>query len=239
MQKTKRQILSTVILGKKLIDEALLNDILIDEISFINTKEIEDESVINNISTYLQQKIIVVFTSMNAVTAVAKFSKQKPEWKIYCISSTTRKLVVKSFGKNSVAGTADSAQQLAEVIVADKIKEVVFFCGDKRRDELPDKLKENNISVKEIIVYSTIKTPVSVKKYDGVLFFSPSDVDSYFSVNKLDEATQLFAIGSTTAKAIQQYNKNNIIISPSPAKENLVREMIANFTAIKKDQTVL
>jgi uroporphyrinogen-III synthase len=89
-------------------------------------------------------------------------------------------------------------------------------------------------------VYSTTQTPIELTaKYDGILFFSPSAVDSFFSINHVDEITYLFAIGLTTAKTIQQYNKNNIIISPTPSKENIVKQIITHFNTIKNDQTVL
>ena len=239
MQEVK-QVLSTTILSRQLIDKAAIHSIVIEEISFIETKKIENEKVKDKIENYLLQKITAVLTSVNAVNAVVKHLKQKPDWLIYCLGNTTKKLVESNFTENLIAGTADNAEQLTEIIIQDKIERVVFFCGDKRRDELPAKLKEHEIFVEEIVVYTTRETPVLLeKKYEGILFFSPSAVHSFFLINKVDHATQLFAIGTTTAKAILQYNKNNLIISHSPAKENLVRQMIAHFNTSKKDQTVL
>ena len=139
------------------------------------------------------------------------------------------------FGKDSIVGTAANGEELGDIIIRDKIKQVVFFCGDQRRDELPEKLKQHNVLMEEAVVYNTIETPVLInKKYDAILFFSPSAVQSFFSINNVDKETQLFAIGSTTAKTIQQYNKNNVVISCSPSKENLIKQMIAHFnTTIK------
>ena len=46
--------------------------------------------------------------------------------------------------KENILGTADNAEQLAEKIIKDSIyKKFIFFCGDQRRDELPEKLKNN------------------------------------------------------------------------------------------------
>lgn len=240
MEKNKHQILSTAVLNKQLIDVAASHGIAIDEISFVETKKIADQNLENKIEILTKQNIVAVFTSMNAVDAVVKHLDQAPSWKIYCIGHTTKDLVEKKFGKNSVVGIADNAEQLAELIILDNIKQVIFFCGDKRRNELPAKLKRHNIFVEELIVYTTTETPVLLtKRYDGILFLSPSAVHSFFSINKVDEVTQLFAIGPTTATAIQQYNKNNIIICNSPAKENLVMQAVAYFSTIKSDQTVL
>ncbi len=230
MQKTKLQILSTRPLNKQLIDRAAALNILIEEISFIETAIVENESIKIKIENYIQQNIPAIFTSMNAVNAVAKYIKQKPNWNIYCIGNTTKKLIQDHFGANSIDGTSANAAELAEVIISEGLKQIVFFCGNQRRDELPVKLKAKNIIVDELIVYNTIETPVMLnKKYNGILFFSPSAVNSFFSVNKVDLKTQLFAIGKTTAVAIQQFSSNNVIISNSPTKEDLVKQMIEYY----------
>ena len=167
---------------------------------------------------------------MNAVNAVAKYIKQKPDWNIYCIGNTTKKLAEDHFGRISIAGTAANAKELADVITTEGLKQIVFFCGNQRRDELPAKLKAKNVFVDELVVYNTIETPVLInKKYDGILFFSPSGVNSFFSINKVDHKTQLFAIGKTTATAIQQSSQNHVIIPDSPGKENLVKRMIEHY----------
>lgn len=239
MQKNKTEILSTRPLNRHLIDEAATHNIVIDEISFIETKIIEDQKVSDTIENYIQQNITAIFTSMNAVDAIVRHLKQRPEWKIYYIGNTTKKLFSDNFGKENIAGTAASAEKLGDIILRDKINQAVFFCGDQRRDELPEKLKQHDVIIDEVVVYNTNETPVLItKKYNGILFFSPSAVQSFFSINKVDEETQLFAIGSTTAKAIQQFNKKNVVISYSPSKENLVKQMIAHFKTTIKDQTI-
>jgi uroporphyrinogen-III synthase len=65
--------------------------------------------------------------------------------------------------------------------------------------------------------------------YDGIAFFSPSAVESFFSINTVPEATRLFAIGETTAASISAYCSNPVVISDSPEKEALVRRMIDYF----------
>ncbi len=229
MQNTKIRILSTRPIGTRLIDEAAINNIIIDEISFIETKIIGDE-INDRINDYIKQTITAIFTSMNAVNAVVKHIKQPVNWKIYCIGITTKNTVADHFGNGCIAGTASNADELADVIIKDKIAHAIFFCGDQRRDEMPEKLKLHDVVIDEVVVYNTIETPVLInKEYDGILFFSPSAVQSFFSVNKISEETKLFAIGSTTAKAIQQYNKNNVVISGLPGKEKMVKRMIEYY----------
>jgi uroporphyrinogen-III synthase len=89
--------------------------------------------------------------------------------------------------------------------------------------------------VEEIIVYETIETPqkMSRKQYDGILFFSPSAVKSYFSVNKLNEEIKVFAVGKTTADSILQNDKREIITSEIPGQENTIDLVISHFSSTK------
>jgi uroporphyrinogen-III synthase len=169
---------------------------------------------------------------MNAVESVAShLNNTKPDWKIFCIGSATKKLVKEYFGENIIAGTAGSASSLADEIINQKnISSVVFFCGDKRRDELPEKLKQLGIEVNEIEVYKTFETKQQLSKdYDAILFYSPSAANSFFSVNKINDETILFAIGNTTAREIKKFAANKIIIADEPSKELLAEQAINYF----------
>jgi uroporphyrinogen-III synthase len=116
------------------------------------------------------------------------------------------------------------------------IKAVYFFCGDQRRDELPDLLKEAGLTVHEVVVYRTLLTPRKTERiYAGIAFFSPSAVESYFSLNTVADGVTLFAIGQTTAAAIQARCTNPVIISDRPGKDALVRTMTDYFQTNNKE----
>jgi uroporphyrinogen-III synthase len=232
MQPSKISILSTRPVNESLIEAALQQNIETDVLSFIETAAIQSIEVQQEIEQVLLQSATVIFTSMNAVEAVAdELHDQLPNWNIYSIGTTTSELVKQYFGEKSLAGTADSAAALATLIAAETSDtEVIFFCGDQRRDELPDILRKNDIDVHEIVVYETVAVPHKVEKpYHGILFFSPSAVESFFSVNKVKEQTILFAIGNTTAKAIRKFSNNKIILSNEPGKGHLFRKMMDYF----------
>jgi uroporphyrinogen-III synthase len=85
-----------------------------------------------------------------------------------------------------------------------------------------------------LIVYETIETPQAVsKKYDGILFFSPSAVRSFFAKNTLKEETKIFAIGKTTADEVKSFSNNPMVISEIPDTEKLIGEVIKYFSEIK------
>lgn len=235
MQDKNINILSTRPLPDNIISHAALAGINIDIISFIATEPIQTIDILEEIDHVFLQSAVVVFTSMNAVEAVAtRLEDQQPDWSIYCIGNTTANLVKKYFGENCIAGTASSAMELGELMLLEiETDEVIFFCGDQRRDELPDLLNNQSVNVQEIVVYQTIPLPQPIeKKYAGILFFSPSAVASFFLKNKLDNQTILFAIGNTTADEIKKFTKNRVIISKEPGKEALTNLMIDFFREI-------
>jgi len=84
--------------------------------------------------------------------------------------------------------------------------------------------------VHEIVVYKTRETPEEIKKhYQGILFFSPNGVNSFFRVNSIGPQVTLFAIGNTTAGAISTKTKNKVVVSETPSKEQMINKVIGYF----------
>jgi uroporphyrinogen-III synthase len=228
-------ILSTRPLDTTLVTDAAAKGVVVDTLSFIETEAIKSESVTQQIVAAAQQKGTAIFTSMNAVEAViAQLQGVVPQWDIFCIANSTQAAVQQYFGNNAVVATAYYGMELANQIIdydrERKIEKALFFCGNQRRDELPNILAENNINVQEIVVYNTVETSQALSKhYDGVLFFSPSAVRSFFESNTPQENTVFFAIGTTTSSAIKHYCNNPIAISQTPSKDALLLQAVEYF----------
>ena len=234
MKDKKTRILSTRPLDGALVEKAAFQNITIETICFIDVKKMVSEEVAKRIDMLSEEKATIVFTSMNAVEIVVEtvpVNALMPNWKIYCIGGATFTLVKKYWPYEHVVLTANDATELAKAIAADNVEYVVFFCGNKRRDELPYLLQQQNIAVEELVVYETIETPATIDQdFGGILFFSPSAVHSFFSNNQPAEETTFFAIGNTTANAIKQFAANSIIVSDFPAKDQLVDKAIKYFS---------
>ena len=87
-----------------------------------------------------------------------------------------------------------------------------------------------NIQFKEIEVYKTSLNPQRFpQEFEGVLFFSPSAVQSFTAKNQLKETTA-FCIGNTTAAEAQKHT-NNIIIATKPTIENVIVQVVNYFGA--------
>lgn len=225
-------ILSTKKIEPALKEEMAQKGIEVLEEEFITIRLIITMSKYQEIWPWMNttSDTAIVFTSQHAVATVDKFlhggdAYYIPEqWKAFCLNGATKEQVVQMLSEEQIIDTAPNATELASKIIAHgQFKQVVFFCGNQRREELPRLLKAAGVEVVEIIVYETIETPVlTTDNLDAVLFFSPSAVKSFFSANKLKKDTACFAIGATTAEAIADYTDNKVITSETPTQQMML-----------------
>lgn len=147
----------------------------------------------------------VIITSKNGVEAILNsFTKDELNFKnIFCVGRRTKKLIEQRIGtvKHSEKNAAKLAEYLSKEI---KGEEVTYFCSDLRLDTLPVVLSENGIVVNEVEAYKTMYSPVDVnEKVGGVLFYSPSTVESYVQQNTTDKVA--FCIGVSTANEAKKH----------------------------------
>ena len=191
----------------------------VDDFDFIatNAKEFKLDQVYNNL----------IFTSQNAVQAVLQHPNcdQLKSKKVFAVGMKTKSILTEN-GFNVVAYTGYAAD-LAEIISLVYSKEsYTFFCGNLRRDELPNTLKENGILFNEIETYETALTPQKIKQQpNGILFFSPSAVESYLKLNSINDEL-CFCIGETTAEALEKNKTKNRIIAGKATVEQLIQDVI-------------
>ncbi|SDD91843.1 uroporphyrinogen-III synthase [Niabella drilacis] len=214
------------ILSTKLLDDALMHRagdrVLLDCRSFLQTQPVAPGLVAALLADVSLADQEVIFTSANAVKAVAAAVTGSPQWKVFCIEAATRKKVQELFPQTEIRAAAPNGAQLVNQIIRQAPDQVVFFCGNLRLDTIPDGLKKNAIPCREKVVYETIKTPVPVKpQYDGILFYSPSGVASFFAVNKISPGTKAFSIGPSTTEALKKYT-SNIVEAPHPDVEQMI-----------------
>ena len=203
---------------------------VIDE-DFIQTKNIHFE--LEKINENL------IFTSRNAFQSILNHPKvaDLKRKNVFSVGMKTKELLTEN-GFNVVAYTG-YASDLAEIISLIYNKEsFTFFSGNLRRDILPDTLKENQIEFNEIQVYETDLTPKKISspnsskggenRFDGILFFSPSGVESYLKLNTIKNEI-CFCIGETTAEALEVKKVKNILIADKPSVENVIEKAISHM----------
>jgi uroporphyrinogen-III synthase len=212
-------LLSTATLPDEAVTAASEAGITLDAVPFIDIEYVDIKTLIPEVA---------VFTSVHAVISVKRWlPSPSPNLRIYCIGGATYRAVVEAFGAQRVVEKAGSAGELAKLIrdrEPGPREKIIFFCGDRRREELP------SIGVSEKMVYRTVLTPQKVERtYDGIAFFSPTAVESFFSINVIATAIPLFAVGPTTAAAIRAVCPNPVITGVEPDKAALIRIMINHF----------
>ncbi|WP_179337594.1 hydroxymethylbilane synthase [Winogradskyella ludwigii] len=169
----------------------------------------------------------VIITSQNAVEALlTNFSAVELQFKnIYCVGRKTKGIIEKRIGK--VKHHATDAKALAEHMVEFMDgTEATFFCSNLRLDTIPDILEENNIKVNEVEAYETKFDAEKVEgDLDGVMFYSPSTVQSFLKQNKAKGIA--FCIGETTATEAKKYFEE-VRVAKVPLVESVV-ELVNAF----------
>jgi uroporphyrinogen-III synthase len=219
--------LKTTILSTK-----ILSEIQKKELSNYNYQIIDYDFISVNKTAFDFPKIenkIIIFTSQNAVLSVLE-NKNIDNFKkniVFCVGLKTKALLEENGFKVEVY--VDYAADLAEIITLIYNEEqFVFFSGNLRKETLPKALKAAKIKFQEIEVYETILTPQVIKnQLDGILFFSPSGVESYLQKNKIKNEI-CFCIGNSTAESLEKYT-NKIIVAEYPSIESVIEEVITEF----------
>ena len=175
----------------------------------------------------------LIFSSQNAVLSLIEQSgwevlKTKP---VFCVVVKTKELL--ELHGFTVDVYLDYASELAEIITLIYNKEsYTFLSGNLRKETLPKALKSARITFNEIEVYQTTLAPFKIsdqENFDGILFFSPSAVESYLTNNKIKNEV-CFCVGTTTAAALETKKIKNIVIAETPTIEEVILEVIEYYT---------
>jgi len=163
----------------------------------------------------------VIITSKNGVEALLdNFTKEELNFtNIFCVGRRTKKMIQQKIGL--VNHTEKNAERLAEYLSKEmKGTSVTYFCSDLRLDTLTKILTENEIKVNEVEAYKTMYSPELVSEsIDGMLFYSPSAVNSYLQKNTTDKVA--FCIGASTAKEAQKYFEK-VEVAQIPTVESVI-----------------
>ena len=221
---SQTSILSTKTLSNEQRQAFLDADFDLLEQDFIEIK--------NNIFELNQINNNLIFSSQNAVLSLM----EQNGWEIlktksvFCVGIKTKDLLELNGFKVDVY--MDYASELAEIITLIYNKEsYTFLSGNLRMETLPNALKTAGITFNEIEVYQTTLAPFKIsqqEKFEGILFFSPSGVESYLTNNKIKNEI-CFCIGTTTAKALELKKIKNIIISETPTIDSVVMEVLEHY----------
>ena len=215
-----KTILSTKILTSNQRQSLLDIGLKVVEKDFIQKKSIP-------IAPFIPQQNLL-FTSQQAVKSIVEqqLINQPENYTVFCVGKKT-KTTLEQAGFFVVA-VFEAAIDLAEFLVASEYNNFDFFCGNRRMDTLPQRLQQAGKSYRELVVYTTVNQAVKIETpFYGILFFSPSAVESFFEKNTLG-AQPCFCIGNTTATALYGITEA-IYVAPIPSLEATLQRCIDYF----------
>jgi uroporphyrinogen-III synthase len=175
----------------------------------------------------------VVLTSITGVKSFLKIAEQLnlnvADYIIYCIARGTKEYAAAS-GLN-IKSTALHASALAVEILKDvDVKAVTHVSSNLRRDELSDKLTKAGVVVHDVTAYRTEFTPIALdESYDALVFFSPSAVDSFLTMNPL-QRVPCFCIGKTTGDYAKQKGYQQVYVADAPSEDILLQTIINYYS---------
>ncbi|RTE55567.1 uroporphyrinogen-III synthase [Arenibacter aquaticus] len=173
----------------------------------------------------------LIFTSQHAVKAFLqnypKTAYNHQDLKAYCVGEKTKALVSDQ-GIQVVEMTHYGAQLAQRLVDKHPEKTFLFLCSDKRRDDIPNLLTKHKVAFKEQIAYQNTPNPLTfAADYKGILFFSPSGLESFMTNNRIGNSVAI-CIGTTTAAEAKKHSKN-VITANNPTVESVLEKAVEHF----------
>jgi uroporphyrinogen-III synthase len=205
---------------------------------------VNQEKLLKKLDRY--HNAVWVFTSQNGAEVLRRI--QESEFRlqnipaVYAVGEKTGEVLADAGIKASIPEQQD-ANGLAALIISDfpsEKKDVIHWCGNRRRDELGDHLKEAGFRYFDIEVYQTELNTIRIPevKTDAILFYSPSAVEAFRLSKGFDrELPELFAIGNTTGEALSLESGKHVHIPGEPSTEALL-ELVADILGTKVNSKV-
>jgi uroporphyrinogen-III synthase len=218
----KVNILSTRVLENDIISSLDKNRVNVIQKDFIKTKSLSfnKQELLTNINWIVTSK-----TALKIILNTYNIAQLK-SINFFSVGRQTTNLIVENQLK--VIEWANYSENLAQKIIKNHhTKHFFFIGGEMRRGEINSYLKDHDIQLSEWIVYTTTLSPNEIKEpIDGLMFFSPSAVQSFVKMNSISNQ-QLFCIGNTTAKEAKKYSQN--IHTPKEQTFKSVIELVNTY----------
>ena len=169
-----------------------------------------------------------VFSSQNAVRSfLANPTASAHQNPILCVGEKTKSLLEENGQK--VIKTAPNMLELVDFIQKSMKNEYfLHICGSRKLADFAAGMQKSGISYAEVTAYHThLVSRVQTPEPQGLLFYSPSGVESYLQTNSIG-ASWCFCIGETTATAVRPLTEH-LTVSPKPDADLLVAAAATHF----------
>ncbi|MEZ4875263.1 MAG: uroporphyrinogen-III synthase [Flavobacteriaceae bacterium] len=170
-----------------------------------------------------------IFTSQNAVHCLK--GKHIEIQNCFCVGQKTKR-ALEILDKNVVKTTKNSKELAQFIQNSFKNASFYYFSGSRRRDEIPVSFNTSENTLFEIKTYQIeLNLKHFTEKWVGILFFSPSGVESFFEANPHAFAQYnplAICIGKTTASEVQKYTQHYYTANDTSI-ESVIQKTIETF----------
>lgn len=220
--------------------------IKVDFRPFIHVEEVPGKEFRKS-RIHVEEFSSVIMTSRNAIENYFRMHEElrlrvSQETKYFCKSEAIALYLQKfiQYRKRKIFFGDGDYPKLVQLINKHKDKEKFLLpCSNVADDQLANLLQENKVDFQDAVLYKTVASDLSDLsdiKYDMIVFFSPSGVESLY-INFPDfsqDETRIAAWGKTTAEALEAHNLRLDVTAPTaecPSMTGAIREYIkkANF----------
>lgn len=192
---------------------------------------------------YIQDHSAIIFTSRNAIDHFFRIAEEMrvevPDtMKYFCVSESVAFYLQKyvQYRKRKIFHGQHSFADLMDVIKKHKNETYLLPCSDIHKADIPRQLESNDIKYDKAVLYRTVASDLSdldLKKYDLMVFFSPSGVASlYKNFPDFEQGkTLIAAFGPTTTKAVEDAGMTLNINAPTktaPSMSMAIDEYLKN-----------
>ncbi len=229
MIKLPKHIISTRKINFENKSLALKKNIVIKDYELLTIKYLCTDEILKKLTL---PTVIAIFTSMHAVEAVYQclLNSNLPTTNIYYYAVEGRTSNLAREYNFQLISTAKDGQSLAKSIIDNNETSVVHFTTLDTRKEIGEALTNHFIEYQKILVYEKIVNSITLlKPFDGIMFYSPSQVDGFLMANKLGADVPAFCIGETTKYHLANYHHLNIQVTKSADELVLVNTVIDYF----------
>lgn len=173
----------------------------------------------------------IFFYSKNAVKyffeGLKKANRRIPKnVKWAAIGTGTGQVLSKKIDRIHFTGSGNTLETSTEFLKLAR-GETVLFPRAKNSRKTIQRLLENTINDKEIIVYKNEPlSSINIPNCDLLVFTSPMNVKTYFSKMQLFNHQQVFAIGRTTAKTLVSIGIEDFKVAEEPSEAALVKAIL-------------
>ncbi len=209
------------------VELAKKHKLKIDYRAFIHVEGVESLDFRQQRVTILEHSA-VIFTSRNAVDHFFRLTKElrisMPDaMRYFCMSEAIAYYLQKyiQYRKRKIFFGQNTFQDLMDPIKKFKNEKFLLPCSDLLKASIPETLARENINFTRAVMYKTVCSDLSDLadvKYDMLVFFSPSDIESLFKnfPDFTQNTTKIAIFGQTTAKAVQDANLRIDVFAPNP-----------------------